>query len=155
MLARAAGMDLTPIHYKGGAPAVQALLGGQTPISINPEGEMLPYVQSGKLRVLAVTGSRRSRFLPDVPTMAESGYKDLVVDSWLGFFVPARTPSEIVARLSNAIAEALKSRDVAETITKSGNEVAYAGPAELTGIIRADTERWGPVVKASGFTAED
>lgn len=155
MLTRATGLSLTAVHYKGGAPAIQDMLGGQIAVSVNPVGEILPYAQSGKIRVLAVTGSRRSRFLPEVPTMVESGYSDIVVEAWLGFFVPAKTPPETVSRLSAAIGEAVKSPDIMESFSKFGNDAAYVGPAEFAATLKADIERWGPVVRASGFTAED
>ena len=155
MLARAANLDLTAVHYKGGAPALQDLLGGQVPVSVNPVGEILPFARSGKLRVLATTGSARSRFLPEVPTMIEAGYKDVVVEAWLGFFAPGRTPADTVARLSAAIGEAIKSEDVVQAFAKFGNDVSYVAPAAMAGLVRTDIERWGPVVKASGFTAED
>src|SRR6266436_10184863 len=108
MLANVAGVAMTPVHYRGGAPALQDLLGGHVPASVNPISESLPFAKSGTLRILAVTGSRRSAFLPEVPTMAESGY-NVIVESWLGVFVPAKTPAEVVNALSAAIAEAVKS----------------------------------------------
>ena len=154
MLSRAAGVELTPVHYKGGAPALQDLLAGQAPIAINPEGEVLPHVSSGRIRVLATTGTRRSRFLPEAPTMIESGFKDVQVETWLGFFVVAKTPPEIVARLGAAIGGVLKDADLAESFARAGMDVSYAGPGELAAILRADIERWGPIVKASGFTAD-
>src|SRR5438093_833504 len=89
MFANAAGVAMTPVHYRGGAPALQDLLGGHVPASVNPISESLPFAKSGTLRILAVTGSQRSSFLPDVPTMAEAGYQ-VVVESWLGVFVPAK-----------------------------------------------------------------
>jgi tripartite-type tricarboxylate transporter receptor subunit TctC len=155
MLARAAGIDLSPVHYKGGAPALQDLLGGQIPVSINPVGELLPYAKSGKIRVLATTGSERSAFLPDVPTMAESGYRDVVVQAWLGFLAPARTPQDTLARLASAIAEAAKDDSARQSMEKFGMQAAAAAPAEFAATIKADIARWAPIVKASGFTAED
>src|SRR6202040_1011670 len=98
MLANAAGIAMTPVHYRGGAPALQDLLGGHVPASINPISETLSLARSGTLRILAVTGAQRSRFLAEVPTMREQGY-DVAVESWLGAFVPARTPPEIVRAL--------------------------------------------------------
>src|SRR5713226_2098469 len=113
MFANAAGVAMTPVHYRGGAPALQDLLGGHVPASVNPISESLPFAKSGTLRILAVTGSQRSSFLPDVPTMAEAGYQ-VVVESWLGVFVPAKTPADIVDALNAAIAEAAKSSHMIE-----------------------------------------
>jgi tripartite-type tricarboxylate transporter receptor subunit TctC len=155
MLAKAAGVELSPVHYKGGAPALQDLLGGQVAVSINPVGELLPHVKSGKIRVLATTGVERSEFLPEVPTMAEAGYRDVVVQSWLGFLAPARTPRETVSRLADAIIAAAGSEDAAETMRKFGMRAQTSGPAAFGAALRADLERWAPIVKASGFTAEE
>ncbi len=155
MLSRAANVELTPVHYKGGAPALQDLLGGQVPLSVNPVGEALPHLRAGKLRALAVTGRQRSRFLPEVPTMVESGYRDIVIESWIGFFTTGKTPPETVARLNAAIGEALKTPEVAAGLEKFAVEVAISSPADFAAQVKADMERWGPVVKASGFTADE
>ena len=155
MLARAAGVELSPVHYKGGAPALQDLLGGQIPVSINPVGELLPYVKSGKIRVLATTGPQRSSFLPEVPTMVEAGYPDVVVQAWLGFLAPGRTPPDTVARLASAIEAAARAPDVTQNMEKFGMQSAPSGPAAFVSTLKADLQRWGPIVKASGFTAED
>jgi tripartite-type tricarboxylate transporter receptor subunit TctC len=154
MLASSAGVPMTPVHYRGGAPALADLLGGHVPASVNPVSEILSFAQSGKLRTLAVTGSRRSRFLPDVPTMRESGY-EVVIDSWTGTFMPARTPAATVDALGAAIGQALRSPHMVEMLAKEGNEPALQSPAEFATTIAADLKRWGPVVKASGFVAED
>jgi tripartite-type tricarboxylate transporter receptor subunit TctC len=154
MLASEAGVPMTPVHYRGGAPALQDLLGGHVPASVNPISESLPFARSGTLRTLAVTGAQRSPFLPDVPTMTEAGYK-IVVDSWLGVFVPAKTPAEVVNALSSAIAEAVKSSPMTESLAKIGNVPAFQTPAEFAAVVKADVARWAPVVKASGFVAED
>jgi tripartite-type tricarboxylate transporter receptor subunit TctC len=155
MFSKAAGVELSPVHYKGGAPALQDLLGGQIPVSINPVGEVLPYVKSGKIRVLATTGSERSAFLPDVPTMAEAGFGDVLVQAWLGFLAPARTPPATISRLSDAIAIAAGSSDASENMRNFGMQPASTGPAAFAATIKADLERWAPIVKSSGFTAED
>jgi tripartite-type tricarboxylate transporter receptor subunit TctC len=154
MLALAAGIPMTPVHYRGGAPALQDLIGGHVPASVNPISETLPFANSGKIRILAVTGSKRSQFLPDVPTMKEQGY-DVVINSWLGVFVPAKTPANIVAALNSAIAVAVKSHEMVDSLAKVGNEPGYETPEQFAATVKADIARWGPVVKASGFVAED
>jgi tripartite-type tricarboxylate transporter receptor subunit TctC len=154
MFATAAGLAMTPVHYRGGAPALQDLLGGHVPASVNPISEAMPHAKSGALRMLAVTGSQRSRFLPEVPTMREQGF-DVVIDSWLGAFAPARTPAETVRVLGAAINEVARSPDYAESLAKFGNEPALQTPEEFAATVRADIARWGPVVKASGFVATD
>jgi tripartite-type tricarboxylate transporter receptor subunit TctC len=154
MFATAAGLAMTPVHYRGGAPALQDLLGGHVPASINPISEAMPHAKTGALRMLAVTGARRSRFLPDVPTMREQGF-DVVVESWLGAFAPGRTPPETVRGLGAAINEVVRSPDFAASLAKFGNEPAVQTSDEFAATVRADLARWGPVVKASGFVAED
>ena len=155
MLAQASSVELTPVHYKGGGPALQDLIGGQVPVSVNPIGELLPQLKSGKVRVLAVTGAKRSKFLPDVPTMTESGFPSIVLSPWLGFFAPARTPADVVKRLSNGINDAVQSGDTQQSLLKFGMESAAATPVGFAEIMRQDIEKWRPIVKASGFTAED
>src|SRR4029077_7481705 len=143
MLANEAGVSMTPVHSRGGAPAVQALLGVHVPASVNPISEALPFARSGTLRTLAVTGAQRSSFLPDVSTMAEAGY-EVVVESWLGVFVPAKTPADIVDALNAAIAEAAKSSHMIENLAKVGNTTAVQTPAQFAATARADLARWAP-----------
>jgi tripartite-type tricarboxylate transporter receptor subunit TctC len=155
MLSQASGVPLTPVHYKGGAPALQDLVGGQVPVSINPLSELLPQLKSGKIRVLAVTSPQRSKFLPDVPTMSESGFPSIAFSAWLGFFAPARTPQDVVKRLANGIADATAYGETQTSILKFAMEPAAMTPVGFAATLKADLERWGPIVKASGFTAED
>ena len=155
MLARDAGIALSPVHYKGGAPALQDLMGGQIPVSINPIGELLAQLQGGKVRVLAVTSAQRSKFLPDVPTMTESGLPNIVISPWLGFFAPAKTPADIVKRLANGVTDATQHGEAQIGMLKLGMEPAAMSPIAFREIVRQDLERWGPIVKASGFKAED
>jgi len=154
MLANAAGVPMTPVHYRGGAPALQDLLGGHVPAGVNPISETLAFAHAGSLRILAVTGAHRSPFLPEVPTMREQGF-DVVVEGWLGTFAPARTPEATVRALGDAIGEAVRSPDMAASLAKFGNVPAYQPPDEFAATVRADLARWAPVVKASGFVAVD
>jgi tripartite-type tricarboxylate transporter receptor subunit TctC len=155
MLARDSGVALSPVHYKGGAPALQDLMGGQIPVSINPVSELLPQLQGGKIRALAVTSEQRSKFLPDVPTMKEAGFPQIVLSPWLGFFAPARTPADIVKRLANGIADASAFGDSQRSFIKMGMEPVAMTAVGFAAAVKDDLERWGPIVKASGFTAED
>jgi tripartite-type tricarboxylate transporter receptor subunit TctC len=155
MLARDAGVALSPVHYKGGAPALQDLMGGQIAVSINPIGELLPQLQGGKVRVLAVTSDKRSKFLPDVPTMAESGLPNIVISPWLGFFAPAKTPADLVKRLANGVTDATQHGEAQIGMLKLGMEPQAMTPLAFREVLRADLERWGPIVKASGFKAQD
>ena len=154
MLANEAKVAMTPVHYRGGAPALTDLIGGHVSASVNPVSEILQLSKSGTVRTLAVTGSQRSVFLPGVPTMLEAGF-NVIVDSWTGMFLPAKTPEHIVDALNAAIGRAVLSAQVVENLTNSGNAPATASPAQFAATIKADLQRWGPVVKASGFVADD
>jgi tripartite-type tricarboxylate transporter receptor subunit TctC len=154
MLSSLAGVPMQAVHHRGGAPALQDLIGGHVPASINPISETLPMVHQGGLRILAVTGSHRSKFLPEIPTMKEAGY-DVVIESWIGVFLPARTPDEPVNALSRALERVVESSEYAENLAKFGSEPMFQTPAEFAARVKAEIERWGPVVKASGFVAED
>jgi len=152
MLARAAGITMTPVHYRGGAPAIEDLLGGHVPASVNPVSEVVAYGKSGAVRILAVTGAERSPFLPGVPTMKEAGY-DVVVESLSGVYLPAKTPAAIVTALSGAMREASKSPAMVESLAKFGTEPAFLTPEEFTAWIKGEIAHWGPVVRESGFVA--
>jgi tripartite-type tricarboxylate transporter receptor subunit TctC len=154
MLANDAGVAITPVHYRGGAPALENLIGGHVSASVNPVSEILQLSKSGTVRTLAVTGARRSLFLPDIPTMGEAGY-NVIVDSWSGVFLPARAPERVVNALSAAIGQAVKSPKIIENLAQAGNAPAFQTPAQFAEIVKADLLRWGPVVKASGFIADD
>ena len=155
MLAKASGADLTAVAYKGGAPLLNDVLGGQVPVSISVLGEVMPHIRAGKLRGLAVSSATRSPFLPDVPTFVEQGYKDIAVQEWLGWFLPARTPQDTVLRLNTLVREGLQDPAFVEALAKSGLQPLHQGADEFARMVKADHARWAPVVKASGFTAED
>jgi tripartite-type tricarboxylate transporter receptor subunit TctC len=154
MLANEAKAAMTPVHYRGGAPALTDLVGGHVSASVNPVSEILQFTKSGTVRTLAVTGAQRSVFLPGVPTMLETGF-NVIVDSWTGVFLPAKAPAHIVEALNAALARAVTSAPVVENLTNSGNVPATESPAQFAATIKADLQRWGPVVKASGFVADD
>jgi tripartite-type tricarboxylate transporter receptor subunit TctC len=155
MLAKASGTDLTAVAYRGGAPLLNDVLGGQVPVSISVLGEVMPHIRAGKLRGLAVSSAARSPFLPDVPTFVEQGYKDIAVQEWLGWFVPARTPQDTVQRLNALVRENLQAPEFVEALAKVGLQPLHQPPEEFARMLRADYGKWTPVVKASGFTAED
>jgi tripartite-type tricarboxylate transporter receptor subunit TctC len=154
MLAGEAGVALTPVHYRGGAPALADLIGGHVSASVNPVSEILEQSKSGTVRTLAVTGARRSLFLPGIPTMREAGY-NVIVDSWSGVFLPAKVPQRVVNALSAAIGQAVMSPQMIENLARAGNAPAFQSPAQFVATVKADLLRWAPVVKASGFIADD
>jgi tripartite-type tricarboxylate transporter receptor subunit TctC len=154
MLANESKVPLTPVHYRGGAPALQDVVGGHIPASVNPISESMPLYKSGTIRTLAVTGPQRSPFVPDVPTMVEQGY-NVVVESWLGVFLPAKAPADIVNALSAAMKEASQSPTMQENLAKFAGKATFQTPQQFVETIRDDLKRWGPVVQASGFVAVD
>jgi tripartite-type tricarboxylate transporter receptor subunit TctC len=130
-------------------------LGGRIAATIAPIDAPLPHIRSAKLRALAATGPQRSPFLPDVPTIKEVGYPALEFVDWMGVFLPAKTPAETVGDLDNALREALKKEEVKAALAEISYEVATAAGADFAQLIKSDFERWGPIVKASGYKPED
>jgi len=155
LLQRAAGIEMTSVPYRGGAPLLNDVVGGQVPVSFNVVGEVMPYVRSGKLRSLAITSAARSPFLPDVPTLSEQGYKDIAVEEWLGWFLPARTPRAIVDTLNRQVREALSAPEYIAQLATYGLQPVHQSPDEFAQRVQADYDRWAPIVRATGFTAED
>lgn len=152
MLGRNMGIRIDAVPYKGGGPALTDLLGGQISSLIAPEGTFTSYVEEGKLRLLATSGERRSRFFPTVGTFAEQGAKDIVVSEWYGIFAPAKTPAVLVNKAAAAIAKAIKADDLQARLTKAGLVGVGSTAAELDQRLRNDLKFWGPIVKSSGFT---
>lgn len=151
MLGRAAGVPITHIGYKGSGPAVQEMLGSTLPALCSPLGT---FLNQPKLRVLATSGAKRSRFTPKVPTLVEQGFKDLVYDEWYGFYLPAKTPPSVVNRLNAALREALADKDIVDTLATFGMESAPSSPEQLAASLKADLSKWGPIVKSIGFSAD-
>ena len=155
MLQRATGIEFTAVPYRGGAPLLTDMLAGVIPVSFNVLGEVLPHVRSGKLRTLAVSSAQRSPFLPDVPTFVEQGFKDIALQEWLGWFVPARTPADVVQRLNLGVRDGLQSPELVASLANNGLQPRYTTPDEFARLVKQDYDRWAPIVKAVGFTAAD
>lgn len=153
LLAQQSRAGLASIPYRGSAPMVQDLMGGQIAAGTTALGDLVEPHANGRLRVLAVLGSRRSAALPDVPTLAEQGYR-IDWEYWLGMFVPAQTPTPEVQRLNAAIGRALARPDVRERMAKIVFEPAHGSPDELARLVRAGTALWEPVVKSSGWVLQ-
>jgi tripartite-type tricarboxylate transporter receptor subunit TctC len=154
LIGRAGKVELQHIGFRGTQPAIVDLLGGQISAVSGPVGEFLPHLSGGKLRVLATSGPSRNKFVPSVPTLVEQGYRDLIFREWFGFYLPGQAAADVVQRANAAIRSALAAPDVIEGLGSMGLEVRSSTPAELAALLKADTERWGPIVKAIGFTAE-
>ena len=150
MFSRDAGLQMTHIPYKGSAPALQALIGGEVKAGFFVLADALSMVKSGKARLLAVAGAQRASSAPEAPTFKELGY-DLEASAWYAIFAPAKTPKDIVDRYAKAAIDAVQSPDVKKRLEEWGLEPTGYGPAELARILRTDYDKWGPVIKASGF----
>lgn len=148
--ARAAGVTLLHVGYRGAAPAVQDLLGGQVPAYVGLVADVAPHLAAGKLRVLATSGIHRSPATPDVPTFKESGFDDVTAQEWYGLLLPAGAAPALVSSLSGAVKRALRDPQVLEGFKSLNVEAAYMTPAAFTERIRAERLRWGPIVAASG-----
>jgi len=135
LLALTAGIDIVHVPYKGGGPAMQDLLGGQIPAMVATPVTALPHVKSGKLRALATTGAARPAMMPDVPTVAESGYPSYEATNWYAYYAPAGTPKDVLARLHKELVDALNAPDVREQLDRQGVE-AKPGTPELSGFMR-------------------
>jgi tripartite-type tricarboxylate transporter receptor subunit TctC len=155
MLSKASGVELTSVAYRGGAPLLQDVLGGQIPVSFNVLGEVLPHVRAGRLRTLAMTTPQRSPFLPDTPTMVELGFKDISMLESLGWHLPAKTPMDIVRRLNALVRETLQSADFVEALAKNGLQPLHQSPEDFAALLKRDSAHWAAAAKTTGFTAED
>ncbi len=140
------------VPYKGGAAAIADLLGAQVDVSFQNLGAVLKHIQSGKLRALAVTGAERAPDLPDLPTMAEAGIKDMVVYSWQGVAAPKGTPKEIIDKLHQAISESLKQPKTQETMNKLGFTVVGNSPEEFTTFQKQEVNQWTELIKAANLS---
>lgn len=155
MLGRAAGVELNHVAYKGDAPALQDVMGGQIPATINVLSAVIPQLAGGKLRVLATSGAKRSQFLPDVPTFVEGGFKDVAAQEVFGVFVPSKTPPDVVVKLYAVLSDINKTKDFSDAIAKLSYEPFDENPVAFAKTVRSEIDRWGPVVKASGFSSEE
>lgn len=144
-----AGAPLMHVPYKGSAPAINDLLGGQIPLMFDPIQSVLPHVKSGKLVALATSGSKRTAALPSVPTFAEAGVSAETA-AWWGVFAPARTPPEIVAKLHSEILRALQSADVHDKLQAAGIEPIGGGPVAFASYLQSEMRKWGKAVQDSG-----
>lgn len=149
-----AGVKMQHVPYKGTAPALTDLIGGQIQLNFDPPVTSIPHIQSGRLRAIAITGKTRLPALADVPTFAEAGLPEYDFQLWFGVLAPAGTPREIVDKLSAEIGRILALPDVKQLLTTQGLDAAYRTPEQFGALIRADLERFGRVIKAAGIKVE-
>ncbi|MES2936112.1 MAG: Bug family tripartite tricarboxylate transporter substrate binding protein [Pseudomonadota bacterium] len=153
LLGKLTGAELKHIPYRGSAPGIQDLLGGQISAMSSPIGDYLPYLKTGKLRVLAISGINRSPFVPDVPTYRQQGLP-VTVREWYGFFLPGKARPEAVRRAAAYLQPALAQQDLVGSMAQVGMEVQSSAPQALADLLRADADEWRRLIKQIGFTPE-
>ncbi len=153
LLAKITNSDLKHIPYRGSAPGIQDLLGGQISAMSSPVGDYLPYLKTGKLRLLATSGPKRTPFAPDVPTYKEQGLP-IALREWYGFFLPGKASPQALRRAAAYLQPALGQKDVIDSLAQVGMEVQSSSPEKLGEWLKADAEEWRRLIKTIGFTAE-
>jgi tripartite-type tricarboxylate transporter receptor subunit TctC len=154
MFNSAAGVKMTHVPYRGAAPAMQDLMGGQINVVFTSLPSVAGAIKQGTLHPIAVTSAKRAASFSSIPTIAEAGYKEFDVNPWFGLFVPAKVPPQIIRKINAEVNEILKSRDVIDKFAAQGAEPYITGPEEFAGVLKADIAKWGQVVKASGASVD-
>ena len=149
-----AGINLTEVPYRGGAPSLTAVIAGEVPVYFSPVATGVPLVQQGRLRALAVSTLKRLPAYPEIPTVAESGYAGFEASNWHGLVAPARTPPEIIATLNAAVVSGLKRPEIASRVRELGYAIVAGTPAEFADFIRTDIEKWRRIVQDKNLSAE-
>jgi tripartite-type tricarboxylate transporter receptor subunit TctC len=147
-------IKLLHVPYRGSAPAITDILAGQVQMMFDSPSVLLPHIESGKIRALAVTSESRIAELPDVPTVAEAGYPQLTATLWTGLLVPAGTPAAVVAKINTAVNEGLNSPEAQIAIHKLGVSTKALTPQAFAAFMAAETQKWGQVVKEAGIKGE-
>jgi tripartite-type tricarboxylate transporter receptor subunit TctC len=151
MFKAAAGVDITNVPYRGGAQAIQDVLGGRIHMNIGTSSTLLPLHRAGKVKMIAYTGTARAPDMPDIPTMVESGYPSMVSTTYYGVFGRAGLPAEIVSKVNAAINDVVKSPELQAAIAKTGFETKTMSPDEFASLLVGETKKWIEIVKATGF----
>jgi tripartite-type tricarboxylate transporter receptor subunit TctC len=151
---RAAGIDVLPVPYKSSPPVYTGLLGGEIQVTVAALGGAVQFIESGKVRALAAMSGRRPRAVPNLPTIAEFGYPEFDLVSWMGIFVPSGTPADIVRKLETEILQAANSPDVREQLRRVGLEASPVGTGDFTAHVKRDVANWAKVIKDVGAKAE-
>lgn len=148
------GLEMTHVPYKGSAPAISDLLGGHIPIMFDSMIAIMPHIKSGKVKVIAVSGDKRSPLLPNVPTFAESGFPALVSYAWYGFFAPAGTPKPIIDKINAETLKAMKQPDFQRVLADTGSDFVGDTPENFAKFVKDESVKWSKVVKESGATVD-
>jgi len=154
LLKNRAGIDMTHVPYKGAGPAVAALLGGETQVLTGTTSSTIQHVKSGRLRALASLGARRSRVLPELPTLAESGYPGFEAGAWYGLLLPAGTPRSVVDRIRDEAHKAIAMPDVQGALAKQGLDPETTSSEQMGARIRAEIQQWAEVIRKAGIQAQ-
>lgn len=155
MLNRAAGLQMVHVPYKGSTPARQDVMGGTVQAYFDTVGGALTMLPSGRIKVLATSGVKRSPVLPALPTFVESGYKDVVASAWFAYYAPAKTPKPIIDKLRSEFMRAVNTRELRQQLLQNGMYPVGDGPEALVKTMREDTPRWAKIMKSANFTAAD
>lgn len=154
MLKSMAHIQMTHVPYKGGAPAVTALLGGEVNVYIDTPTATLPFVQQGRLRALAVTTKQRASFLPDLPTLDEAGVPGYEIRVWYGFYAPAKTPAPVIQKFYREVVKALDNADVKSRLAAIGTQPVTSPPQEFQETVRSEVRKWAKLAKEVGIKPE-
>lgn len=154
LLASKTGMKLTPVAYRGAAPAVQDLLSGQIQLMLSDRAAVRNHIKAGTLHAIAVAGEQRVREFPNVPTIAESGVKDFAMESWFGFSVRSGTPDAIVNKLAAAYEKAISRPELVEKLREAGINPTYVRPDQFAAFIQTETQRWGTLIRERGIKVD-
>jgi len=148
------GIKMVHVPYKGNAPALTDVLGGQVDVLFSPINSALPHIRAGKLRALAVANDQRVPSLPDVPTLAEAGVPGYKSEIWIGLFAPARTPQDIIDKIAAEVARMQAQGDVKQQLAGQGIDPLGNSPAQVSNLIKADLARWAKVIKETGVKVD-
>jgi tripartite-type tricarboxylate transporter receptor subunit TctC len=154
LLKSRAEIDMTQVRYKGGGPAALAVLGGEVQVLVGTVASTISFIQAGRLRALAATGAKRSRLMPDLPTVAESGYPGFEAGLWFGMTVPGATPKAIAARIHTETLKALRDNEVQNAMARQGLDPTPGSPAEFAARIMKETAIWAALIKKIGIRAD-
>ena len=154
MIGKSMGIDMLHVPFQGGAALATSLISGQPTVGVNTLTDMIEMHRGGRLRILAVTGEKRSSLLPQVPTFYELGFKQVIRQGYYGLYAPAGTPASVIKVWNSAVQQALQSPDLREKLSAMGMVVKGSSPEELAQMGRDDAAIWGPVIKASGFSVD-
>lgn len=147
-------LDMIHVPYKGSAPAISDLIGGHVPIMFDSMIAIMPHVKSGKVKVIAISGDKRSPLLPNVPTFAESGFPSVVSYAWYGMFAPAKTPKDVVAKINGETLKVMKEPGFQKILAETGSDFVGDTPENFAAFVKAESVKWSKIVKESGATVD-